>query len=364
LLIWLDFLTPKQVFFLGELGRRLEAKGHNVFRTTRRFREVDTLIELKNINALFVGKYGGATLEGKLSASAQRIERLSYIISRLKPDISISFSSPDAARTAFGLRIPHYTINDSPHSSFVARLTIPLSKKLFSPSIISKDVWLQLGATRDQLIQYHALDPVAWLKTFTPNPEILNELNLDPSRPIIVLRVEESFASYLLGYAHLEEPTILPIINKLLDEHGDTLQIVALPRYEEQIPIIKAAYNNSIIIPEKTIDGPSLLFFTSIFIGAGGTMTAESALMGKPTLSCYPREPTIVEKYLIDTKLIHRATNPEKVCKILNQILNNYEVVSIKQQKLASAVLSSMEDPLDIIIDTIETDSLAKQALS
>ncbi|UCH37643.1 MAG: DUF354 domain-containing protein [Candidatus Bathyarchaeota archaeon] len=357
-------MTPKQIFFLGELGRRLEAKGHNVFRTTRRFREVDTLIELTNINALFVGKYGGATLEGKLAASAQRIERLSYIISRLKPDISISFSSPDAARTAFGLGIPHYIINDSPHSHFVARLTIPLSVKLFSPSIISKNVWLQLGATLDQLIQYHALDPVAWLKTFTPNPEVLNELNLDPTRPIVALRIEESFASYLLGYTQLEEPAILPIINKLLDKYGDTLQIVALPRYDEQIPIVKAAYNDSIIVPEKTVDGPSLLFFTSIFIGAGGTMTAESALMGKPTISCYPREPTIVEKYLIEKKLIHRETNPEKISKIIDQILRNYENISIKQQKLASALLSSMEDPLDIIINTVETDYQSNQTLT
>ena len=36
---------------------------------------------------------------------------------------------------------------------------------------------------------------------------------------------------------------------------------------------------------------------TDIFIGSGGTMTAESALMGIPTIS-YNAVPNIIEKFL------------------------------------------------------------------
>ncbi len=354
MLIWLDFLTPKQLFFLGELSRRLEARGHHVFRTTRQYREVDTLIKLKNIEALTVGKYGGATLEGKLAASANRIERLSHIISRLKPEISIAFASPDAARTAFGLGIPHFTVNDSPHSAFVARLTIPLALNLFSPAVIPKAAWSALGARRDQVIQYNALDPVAWLKSFTPNPSVLYELGLDTSRPILVFRVEEAFASYLLGYSKVEEPTILLIINKLIEEYERPVQIVVLPRYDEQIPVIRASSHNRIIVPKKALDGPSLLSYTSIFIGAGGTMTAESALLGTPTLSCYPREPTIVENYLIKEKLVNRITDAGKASKKIIQILDNYESVRRAQRERAKTLVSKMEDPLEIIIKAIE----------
>lgn len=357
MLIWLDFLTPKQLFFLGELGRRLEARGHNVFKTTRQYREVDTLVKLKNIEALTVGKHGGATLEGKLAASAHRIELLSHIISRLKPEISIAFASPDAARTAFGLGIPHFTVNDSPHSVFVAHLTIPLALKLFSPAVIPKAAWSRLGARRDQIIQYNALDPVAWLKTFTPNPDVLYELGLDTSRPILVFRVEEAFASYLLGYSKVEEPTILLTINKLIEGYDKPVQIIALPRYDEQIPVIKASSHDRIIVPKKAIDGPSLLFYTSVFIGAGGTMTAESALLGTPTLSCYPREPTIVENYLIKEKLVHRITDADKASKKIIQILDNYESVRRTQRERAEALVSKMEDPLEIIVNAVEQRS-------
>ena len=354
MLIWLDFSTPKQLFFLGELGKRLEAKEHDVFRTTRQYREVDDLIKLKNINALVIGKYGGATLEGKLAASAYRVERLSHIINRVKPALSIAFASPDAARTAFGLGIPHITVNDSPHSVSVARLTIPLSLKLFSPAVIPKMAWLRLGARRDQIVQYNALDPIAWLRSLTPNPDVLSELGLDVSKPIVVFRAEEALASYMLGYSRVEEPTILLTINKFIEKYKKPVQIVAILRYNEQIPIVKAAFNSKVIVPNSAVDGPSLLFFTSVFIGAGGTMTAESALLGTPTLSCYPNEPTIVENYLIKEKLIHRLTDADDASNKIIQILDDYENISKLQKERAKALVSKMEDPLDVIIDFVE----------
>jgi predicted glycosyltransferase len=354
MLIWLDILTPKQIFFLGELGERLEDEGYSVFITTRKYREVDEVLKLTDVNALAVGKHGGATLEGKLAASAHRVEELSHLINRLKPDLSVACASPEAARTAFGLAIPHYTINDSPHSVAVARLTIPLSSKLFSPKIISERTWMNLGARKDQIVQYNALDPMAWLKKSIPDINVLSDLDLDGSKPIIVFRAEESLASYLLGYASERESVIAPILNRLVEVCEKNIQIVALPRYANYIPVIKAAFRNSIIIPKKAVDGPSLLFFSSIFVGAGGTMTAEAALSGTPTISCYPRKPTLVEKYLMREKLILRITDPEKAVKKVMEILDNFESVSTMQKERAKALTSQMEDPLEIIMKVIE----------
>lgn len=356
MLIWIDILTPKQLYFLGELGRRLEAKGYEVFRTTRHYREVNELIKLKGINALPIGKHGGASLEGKLTASAKRVEELSHIIGRLKPNLSIAFASPEAARTAFGLAIPHYTINDSPHSIAVARLTVPLSSKLFSLGIIPKKVWVKLGASPDMVLQYNALDPIAWLKAFIPNPTVLYDLKLDDSKPIVVFRAEEAFASYLLGHVSEKESVIIPIIDRLIEEYDKPLQIVALPRYTTQIPIIRAAFHNRVIVPKNVIDGPSLLFFSSVFIGAGGTMTAEAAMLGTPTISCYPREPTLVERYLIGKKLVFRVTDPEKVTKKTIDILNDFNHIHRTQQERARSLISGMEDPIDVILKVVESD--------
>ncbi len=47
-----------------------------------------------------------------------------------------------------------------------------------------------------------------------------------------------------------------------------------------------------------SFDGKYLLNNTDVFIGSGGTMTAESALMGIPTIS-YNAIPNSIEKMLV-----------------------------------------------------------------
>ena len=56
-------------------------------------------------------------------------------------------------------------------------------------------------------------------------------------------------------------------------------------------------------VTEEIVDGKSLLGLSALFIGAGGTMTAEAALQGVPTISIYPKS-TIVEDYLIRNGLV------------------------------------------------------------
>ena len=109
----IDILTPKQCMLFSRLSARLEEEGVEVLRTTRRYREVNQLLRLKGLDAIVVGRHGGGTLEGKLRASTQRILRLTSIIMEWRPDVMVSFSSPEAARVAFGLKIPHVCVNDS-----------------------------------------------------------------------------------------------------------------------------------------------------------------------------------------------------------------------------------------------------------
>jgi predicted glycosyltransferase len=118
--IIIDILTPKQCMFLSRLIEHLERRGHQVSKTTRKYREVNQLLRLKGLEATTVGRHGGGTLAGKLRANAQRILELTRIIDELKPDMAVSFSSPEMARVAFGLGIPHICISDSPHAEAVS----------------------------------------------------------------------------------------------------------------------------------------------------------------------------------------------------------------------------------------------------
>lgn len=69
------------------------------------------------------------------------------------------------------------------------------------------------------------------------------------------------------------------------------------PRDEHQKEIYREV---NAIVPKETIDALSLLYNSDFMIGAGGTMNRESAILGIPTVSCYPQELLGVDKYLIE----------------------------------------------------------------
>lgn len=347
--IVIDILTPKQGMFLSKLSDNLERKGHQVFRTTREYREVLQLLKLKGIDAVTVGKHGGGTLSGKLKAYADRVMKLSIVVEELKPDIAISFSSPEMARVAFGLGIPHICVSDSPHAEAVARLTVPLSKVLFTPKVIPRKAWLRFGISPGKIIQYNALDPWAWLKDFKPDRKVLDQLELDESKPILTFRTEESFAAYLLGTTS-GKLSIVPLVERLIKDKGD-LQIVILPRYKNQITSLKRAFRRKATVCESVIDGPSLLSYTTAFIGGGGTMSEESALLGVPTFSCYPGEPSLIEKYLVKKGLIIRQRSPQESAEGIIKTLKRIDTAKARQSERARRLVETFEDPIEVITD-------------
>lgn len=343
--VLIDILTPKQCRFFSILSRRLEEKGFNVYKTARGFREVAQLLEVLNEDAHVVGRYGGASLDGKLEASLDRMMELKKVVQDFKPNLVVSFSSPEAARIAFGLGIPHVAVNDSPHSEAVARLTIPLSSMLFTPWVIPKRAWTVYGIASHRVCKYRALDPAAWLKGFKPDIRVLEELGVERDKPIAVFRLEESQASYLLGRGGLVED----VAKRVLDEFD--LQLVIMPRYVEQVRRVEKAFKGKAIVPRKAVDAASLLYYASILVGGGGTMNTEAALLGVPVVSCYPREATYVEKYLKAKGLVYRASNPNEALNLIKRLLDQSEKTRI--ERVARRLLSSMVNPAEFIAERI-----------
>lgn len=349
--ILIDILTPKQCMLFSRLSERLEKEGHLTLKTTRAYREVLQLLRLKRMDAKVVGRHGGGALAGKLRASAERTLQLASLFKGWNPDVAVSFSSPEAARVAFGLGVPHVCVNDSPHAEAVARLTVPLSKLLLTPRVIPKRAWVKFGLSADKIVQYNALDAWAWLKDHRPDENVLRQLGLNKSRPIITFRTEETFASYLLGKTP-KKLLIAPIIRKILETYQD-FQIVVVPRYEKQAAALKKALGGRAVICDSVVDGPGLLSFTSAFIGAGGTMTIEAALLGAPTFSCYPDKPFLIEKYLINKGLVVRESNPERATRKIVKTLRNLEVAKKRQEEKARGLTKDFEDPIEVIASTI-----------
>ncbi len=349
--VWIDVLTPKQARFFSAVIPILEKRGEEVVITTRKYREANQMLELLGIEARIVGEHGGGSLYGKLTASARRILGLAEFAMDEKPDVCLAFASVEASRVAFGLGIPLVLANNSPHSTAVAKLTVPLATKLLTPYFIPKEEWIRFGIREEDIIHYRAADEAAWLKRYKPNKRVLEELNLE-ERSYVVVRAEESFAAYLLGKVSDEEPIVGRVMEEFFKLAKEPPKMVVLTRYGKQGPVIKEKFGEKVIVPERVVEGLDLLYYAIAFVGAGGTMSYEAALMGVPTISCFPLPPPYTEKFLIERGLILRETKPSKVARLLLDIIERPE--AYRKEKEAKRLLDEMEDPAIKIADVVE----------
>jgi uncharacterized protein len=338
--IWFDILTPKQVMFFRRAVILLRNSGHEVLCTSRKYREAAELARIKKLDLTVVGSHGGADRYDKLRESASRTYELAEVVKRSGPDVAVTFSSPEGSRVAFGLGIRHIGFNDSPHADAVAKLTIPLTSKLYCPWVIPYSAWLGYGIARKDIVHYKALDPAAWIK-HDDTPEVKQD------KKMILLRLEESKASYIADKKIGTAKMIDGIVNKL----WQLANIVVLCRYEDQIAEVESCYGNKVQVLKDVVDGTALVKSTHLFVGAGGTMTAEAALLGKPTISIAPIQ-FYTQRYLVKSGLVKRAINSRSLVRLCMKMISDERYMQV-QKKRAARILGSMEDPTEKMISAL-----------
>ncbi|MFL6491553.1 MAG: DUF354 domain-containing protein [Nitrososphaera sp.] len=342
--IWFDILTPKQVMFFRRAVTLLHNYGHEVLCTSRKYREAVELAKIKKLDLTFIGSHGGADRYDKLREGARRTYELAEIVKEFGPDVAVTFSSPEGSRVAFGLGIRHIGFNDSPHSDAVAKLTLPLTSKLYCPWVIPYSAWSGYGIAKKNIVHYRALDPAAWLKH---HEDDIREVKQDKKRMMILLRLEESKASYIAD----KKVSTTKMIDDFVSELWQSANILVLCRYEDQISEVESRYGNKVQVLRDVIDGIALIKSTQLFVGAGGTMTAEAALLGKPTISIAPIQ-FYVDKYLVKSGLVKRASNSRSLVRLGMKMISDERYIQT-QKKRATRILGTMEDPTDRMINAL-----------
>lgn len=348
--------------FFKPAVEQLQKSGNEVLCTSREYREAVELARIRQLDIKIIGSHGGADRYEKLRQSAKRVFELADLIKKFEPDIAITFSSPEAARVAFGLGIRHIGFSDSPHAKAVSRLTVPLMNHLFCPWVIPYSAWAKCGISRNCIIRYKGLDPVAWIRrnSLSSNAGLSSKSRsssllsysmqssyTDPNNKhswkekTILVRPEESQASYIV---EKKIRSRIDMIDKLIDRFSNSTNIIILCRYEDQVNEITEKYEGKAQILSTVTDAYPLIIGADLFIGAGGTMTAEASLLGKPTISIAPIR-FYVEKYLVSSGLVKRAADSREVAKLAERMINDKKYV-YSQQIRAKRILDKMEDPV------------------
>ena len=339
--IWFDILTPKQYLFFEYFIQKLQ-KQHKILCTSRKYEQVNGIRKFGSINPIIIGKHGGKNNVNKLLASLDRSKLLTKKIEKNGPDLLISFCSPEASRVAFGLGIPHIAFSDSPHANAVMRLALPYTTKLLTPWIIPKKDFEGFGIDNKNIINYRTIDAAVIIKNYKKNKQKKSNL-----RKMILIRPEESEAAYIT-----KKSKTVKIIKKIIEKFPDEQKIV-LSRYKEQTIKLKKIFGASICLLSKPVSGKELLNNVDCFIGSGGTMTAESGLLGIPTIS-FNAIPNRIEDFLVKKRIIVRSENPDRISREIYQSLNNPQIIK-KRKENARKLVMSFEDPYQVLLKTIRT---------
>ena len=83
-------------------------------------------------------------------------------------------------------------------------------------------------------------------------------------------------------------------------------------------------------------------------------MTTESALLGVPTISCYPGELFVMLKYLVKNRLVSLERDPDKLLKKITSTLDNLGTVRRTQAERVQMLVKDFEYPIDVILKEVE----------
>jgi len=339
--IWIDFLTPKQLLFFEPLIKKLEKK-HELLCTTRDYREAKELAKIRKLNVVIVGHHGGAEKANKLLANIERMKSLFLLLQKFKPDLTLSFCTPDAARMSFGLGIKHIAFSNSPHHEKVMKLTVPLVDKLLIPKHIPKKEFTKYGITPKNVIQYNSLDEYLIVKG-KKFQNTVPKLHFEKKKTIL-FRTYEAQAAY-----PSKNVDTVGIVKRMAKEFPD-FNIIVLGRYYDEIKSLKQKLGKRIIVLDKVVDSGEILSMCDVFVGSGGTMTTEAVLRGVPTLS-YNGVPNLDEKYLVRLGLLPRAETLPKIIQLTHKLLNSDRK---KLELKAKKFLDSMEDPHSKLFEIVK----------
>ena len=317
-------------------------KHHKIVCTSRKYEQVNGIRKFGLVNPIIIGKHGGKKNVNKLLASLNRSKLLTKKIEKYRPDFLVSFCSPEASRVAYGLGIPHIAFSDSPHAKAVMKLSLPYVTKLLTPWIIPKKDFGVFGIDYKNIIHYRAIDAGIIIKNYKQNKK--KKLN---SKKIILIRPEESEAAYII-----KKSKTVKIIKKIVEKFPNEQKIV-LSRYKEQTDELKKIFGSNISLLSKPVNGKELLTNIDCFIGSGGTMTAESGLLGIPTISLNVI-PNKIEDFLVKKRIIVRSENLNEISREIHQSLNNTQIIK-KRKENAKKLVASFEDPYQVLLKTMKS---------
>ncbi len=292
--IWFDISNAPHINLFKDLIKELESEGDEIIVTCRPLSNTISLLNLHDIKYTIIGKHYGKNLFKKIIGYPIRVRQLQKFIKPLRVDLAISQSSFHCPVSARLLGIPSIYMNDNEFAMGNIPSFMCATKVLIPEFLDIKKVRKQ-GAALKKIIAYPGVKEGIYLwQSYLSNNQAAPVG--DAGQKKIYIRPEPSTAQYYKGKLNFLDDVIAGVKKKF--------KIVILTRDEAQLKYYKTIEFADVCVPEKPASFDDIARDCLLFIGAGGTMTREMAVIGIPTISVYQDELLDVDKYLLQVGLM------------------------------------------------------------
>jgi predicted glycosyltransferase len=285
--IWVDVTNSPHVVVLRPVIERWRAEGHEVRITARDFAQTLGLLRRYGLDHTAIGRHQGAGLPAKARGLGARSRALVGWARRNGPfDLAVGHGSNDQPVAAALLRIPTATTFDYEWATFQHAINCRLAAAVVVPQALPAERLDRYGA-RGKVLQYPGLKEEYALADFEPDPAVLDELGIDPARPIAVVRTPAEMSAYHRFHNS--------VFHDVLDRLRGT-QTVVLPRTPQQREELDGP---GLIFPARVVDTQSLVAYADLVVSAGGTMNREAVALGTPVWTTFEGRLGAVDEGLI-----------------------------------------------------------------
>ncbi len=344
--LWIDVVNAPHVRLFARIVGILGEAVEDLLTTTRSYGYLEEMaaemLSFPGSAPISVGQRAGGRLE-KLMAHLDRVRTLAEIVHRWRPTVAAAKASPELSRVAFGLGIPAVIINDNDKSYHVSKLTFPLASAVVVPEAFGRERAIELGADPDAVVTFRGVCEVAHVLDYLEGRrwgDPLGDLGLEPGGYVVV-RPEPKMVAY---GSWKGESSSLTLIRSIRRGIGD-LKLVVFPRDQDEA---KAMSAEGAIVPGGAVDALQILANSTAFIGAGGTMTREAALLGVRTVSLYPGEDLAVDRELEEAGLIRRLRDVAALGEKIEEVLE-----SPPPRSEADLYLRRVDDPAKVMANVV-----------
>lgn len=291
--IWLEISNSPHInLFAGIIGEL--ARSHEFVVTARPLANTLQLLELHGIGHTVVGNHYGGRL-AKAWGYPVRVWQLRDFLKDKAIDVALSQSSFHSPVVARLLGVRSIYMNDNEHAlgnvpAFLAATTILV------PECLSEENLRRQFASRRKVCRYPGVKEGIYLHRLEPR---LRANGHRKRRASIYVRPEPRTAQYYNGS--------LNFLDELLIGLAREADVTMLPRDRVQVAHYGQPRFDGVRVVGGALDIGEIAPDCDLFIGAGGTMTREMAVLGIPTISVYQEKLLDVDRYLMAREaFVHR----------------------------------------------------------